>query len=174
MAETLGVPGFDSAQMMLIDDANQGVMELDATEWFLNVYDNMKCEPGREVAKATLKNRLGFYSHLLDVEAGLAAKQLALVNRPATAQAGQRIKDDLRAAKNKLDEIANVIELTFLNLWRVWTLATAAKAGGAVTLTPSPLLRLTRCFNRPPCEAEAAFHLASRLSAWFILVDVWL
>jgi hypothetical protein len=94
------------AALRISRKATDGVMELDATLWFLNVYDNMQCEADREVAKATLKNRLAFYSHLLDIEADQVAGNLAFATLPATAQAGQRIKDDLRAAKNKLDEIA--------------------------------------------------------------------
>jgi hypothetical protein len=95
-----------NAVLRVDEKAGHGVMELDATLWFLNVYDNMQCEADREVAKATLKNRLAFYSHLLDIEADQVAGNLAFATLPATAQAGQRIKDDLRAAKNKLDEIA--------------------------------------------------------------------
>lgn len=59
-----------------------------------------------EVTKAALKNRLGFYSYMLGLEADQATGQLAFAKLPAIAQAGIRIRDDLRAAKSKLDEIA--------------------------------------------------------------------
>lgn len=94
------------AALELDQKAGQGVLELDAVLWFFAVYDNMQCEPDREVAKAALNNRLGFYSHLLDLEANQAAGQLAFTKIPAVAQAGLRIKDDLRAAKNEIDEMA--------------------------------------------------------------------
>jgi hypothetical protein len=95
-----------SAVLQLDQNAGQGVMELDATLWFLAIYDNMQCGPDREVAKEALKNRLGFYSHLLGLQADQAAGNLAFAKLPATAQAGARIKDQLRAAKAKLYEIA--------------------------------------------------------------------
>jgi hypothetical protein len=85
--------------------AGQGVMELDATLWLLGVYDNMQCESDREVVKNALKNRLAFYSHLLGLEADQVVAHLGFTKLPATAQAGERIKNDLRAAKAKLDEI---------------------------------------------------------------------
>jgi hypothetical protein len=43
---------------------------------------------------------------LLGIEADQAAAQLAFKELPATGQTGERIKEDLRAAKSKLDEIA--------------------------------------------------------------------
>jgi hypothetical protein len=109
MAKSLNGSEFQAA-LQLDEKAGQGVMELDATIWFLRVYDNMQCEADREVARVALKNRLGFYSHLLGLEADQAAGSLAFVRLPATAQAGARIKDDLRAAKRKLDEIAASLE----------------------------------------------------------------
>lgn len=95
-----------SAAMQLDEKLGQGIMELDATLWFLGIYDSMQCEADRDVAKTALKNRLAFYSHMLDLAADQAAGQLAFTRLPATAQAGARIRDDLRAAKSKLDAIA--------------------------------------------------------------------
>jgi hypothetical protein len=109
MAKSVTGVEFDAA-MNLDREAGEGVMELDATLWFLGVYDNMQCEPDREVAEAALKNRLGFYSHLLGLEADQAAGYLSFTKLPATAQAGQRVKEELRTAKNRLDEIAASLE----------------------------------------------------------------
>ena len=86
--------------------AMQGVMELESALGLIRVYEKMQCEPDREVAKAVLKDFLRLYSPLLDVEADGAAGDVAFTRLPAAAQAGQRIKEDLRAAKNKLDEVA--------------------------------------------------------------------
>jgi hypothetical protein len=105
IAKTLKGTELDTA-LSLDSKASQGAMELDAVFWFLAVYDHMQCDADREVAKAALKNRLGFYSYVLGLEADQAAGQLAFARLPATAQAGAQIKDELRAAKNKLDEIA--------------------------------------------------------------------
>ena len=105
MAKSLDGAEFSTA-MSLDNKASQGVMELDATYWFVDVYEHMQSEQDRAVAKAVLKYRLSFYSYLLGLEADQTAGYLAFAQLPATAQAGARIKDDLRAAKAKLDEIA--------------------------------------------------------------------
>ena len=105
MMRSLKSPDQDAA--IAIDQrASLGAMELDATIWFAGIYENMQCDADREVAKAALKNRLGFYAQLLDLEAETTAKQLALTRVPAVAQSGQRIKEHLRAAKATLDEMA--------------------------------------------------------------------
>jgi hypothetical protein len=106
MARSLNGTEFSTA-LEIDSKGQQGIMELDAALWFLGIYDSMQCEPDREVAKAALKNRLGFYSHMLGLEADQAAGNLALARLPATAQTGARVKDDLRTAKSKLDEIAD-------------------------------------------------------------------
>lgn len=67
-------------------------------------------EADRATARVALKNRLGYYAHLLDVAVDQATKQLTLTNLPATAEAGLRMRDELRAAKNKLDAIAASFE----------------------------------------------------------------
>lgn len=106
--ETMGksVTGPDVQVILALDEkAGHAALELDATLWFLTLYDNMQCEQDREVAKTALKNRLGFYSHILGLEADQVPGQLAFSKLPTTAQAGQRLKDDLRAARDKLDEI---------------------------------------------------------------------
>jgi hypothetical protein len=94
----------------LNDIAMEGVMELDATISFLQVYRNMQCEPDRATAKSALKNRLGAYSHMLGLEAETTPRYLAFTKLPATAQAGFRMRDELLAAKNKLDTIAASLE----------------------------------------------------------------
>jgi hypothetical protein len=99
--------GSESETAILLDGkAQYGVMELDATAWFLATYNRMQCDPDREVAKTVLKNRLGFYTHMLGLEADQAAGYLALTKLPGTAQLGLQIKDNLRSAQGKLDEIA--------------------------------------------------------------------
>jgi hypothetical protein len=104
MAKSLSGTEF-RVESVLDQSAGQGLMELDATLWFLGVYDNMHCDQDREIAKTALKNRLAFYSHMLGLAADQTAGELAFTKSPAIAQAGQRLKDDLRAARDKLDEI---------------------------------------------------------------------
>lgn len=105
MAKTLKGTELETA-LSLDSKATQGAMELDAVVWFLAVYDHMQCDTDRNFSKAVLNNRLSFYSYVLGLVADQAAGQLAFARLPATAQAGARIKDALRADKNKLDEIA--------------------------------------------------------------------
>jgi hypothetical protein len=92
------------------EKAGQGVMEVDAALWFSAIYNNMQCDTNREIAKTALKNRLGFYAHLLDLEAEQVAGQLAYTRLPALAQSGQQIKENLRAAKTTLDEMADLLK----------------------------------------------------------------
>lgn len=104
MANSLS--GTDLSTVLSVDQkAGQGVMELDATLWFAGIYQNMQCDADRNVAKIALKNRLGFYAHLLDVEAEQISQHLVFTRLPAVAQSGQRIKEDLRAAKATLEEM---------------------------------------------------------------------
>lgn len=105
MAKSLN--GFDSNNAISIaDHAQQGMMYLDAMFWFVGTYDRMQCDEDKNLAKAVLQNRLGFYAHLLDMAVDQTNGNLALTRVPAVAQQGQRIRDELRAAKAKLDEIA--------------------------------------------------------------------
>jgi hypothetical protein len=87
-------------------NAEAGVMYLDATYWFVGIYDRMQCEDDRNLAKAVLQNRLGFYSHMLDLAVDSINGHLGLSRVPAVAQQGQQIRDELRQAKVKLDDIA--------------------------------------------------------------------
>ena len=96
--------------MELDGKAGSSIEELDATLWFLAVYDHMQCEPDRDVAKQALVNRLGLYAHLLEIRADQAAGNIALARLPATVQMGTRIKDDVRAAKATLDNIAATLK----------------------------------------------------------------
>jgi hypothetical protein len=108
MGKSLKGPDFDTA-LHVDQKAQQGIMELDSALWLLGIYDNMQCAPDREIAKAALKNRLAFYSYLLGLEADQVAGDLAFANSPAAAQTGMRVKDELRAAKGKLDEIVSSV-----------------------------------------------------------------
>ncbi len=99
--------GFDFNNAMTIaDHAQQGMMYLDAMFWFVGTYDKMQCDEDKNLAKAVLQNRLGFYAHLLDMAVDQTNGSLGLTRVPAVAQQGQRIRDELRAAKVKLEEIA--------------------------------------------------------------------
>jgi hypothetical protein len=99
--------GVDADNALAIDErAGQGVMYLDAMFWFVGIYDRMQSDEDKNLAKAVLQNRLGFYAHMLDMAVDQTNGYLGLTRVPAVAQQGQRIRDELRAAKVKLDEIA--------------------------------------------------------------------
>ena len=99
--------GVDVNSALSIDErAQQGAMYLDATYWFVGIYDRMQYDEDKNVAKAVLQNRLGFYAYMLDMAVDQTNGYLGLTRVPAVAQQGQRIRDELRAAKVKLDEIA--------------------------------------------------------------------
>jgi len=105
IAKSLNGFDFNNASS-IVDHAQQGAMYLDATYWFLGLYDRMQCGEDKDLAKGVLQNRLGFYAHLLDMAVDQTNGYLGLTRVPAVAQQGQRIRDELRAAKVKLDEIA--------------------------------------------------------------------
>jgi hypothetical protein len=109
MAESL--QGAEQETALRINDGTiLAVAELDATIGFYSVYEKMQCEADRAIAKAALKNRLGLYSHVLNFEADHLTHYLPMTKLPAVAQAGLQLRDDLRAAKSKLDAIAASLE----------------------------------------------------------------
>jgi hypothetical protein len=79
---------------------------LDAAQAMLDMYDNVSCKPDSERVRPILTKHLEMYSWLMDHEADRSAGFLQFAKVPAAAQLGLRMKDDLRAAKGKLDEIA--------------------------------------------------------------------
>lgn len=72
----------------------------------LHMYDGISCNPDRLKAKGILKEQLEYYSWAFDSEVTRTTGSLTFVKVPAAAQAGLRMKDDLRATKEKLDSIA--------------------------------------------------------------------
>jgi len=83
---------------------------LDATAAMLQMYDNISSKSHRARVKPILKKQLAMYSWLFDQETSRTAGALTFVKAPAAAQMGLRMKDDLRAAKEKLDAIAASLE----------------------------------------------------------------
>jgi len=79
---------------------------LDAAKTMLEMYDNISCKPDSARVKPILKKHLEMYSWLMDHEADRSAGFLQFAKVPAAAQLGLKMKDDLRAAKGKLDELA--------------------------------------------------------------------
>lgn len=105
IAKSLHGFDFDNA-MSISDHAQHGMLYLDAVYCFVDTYDRMQCAEDKNVAKAVLQDRLGFYALMLGMAVDRTNGHLGLTRVPAVAQQGQRIRDELRAAKVKLDEIA--------------------------------------------------------------------
>lgn len=106
MLQSLGTSSPNFWLESQIDDyANTGTVLIADAIWFLGVYEKMQCEPDRITAKGVLKNRLDFYSNALGVQATVIVNSLTYEKSPAMTQAGFRIRDDLRAAKDKMDAI---------------------------------------------------------------------
>ncbi len=79
---------------------------LHAANAMLEIYGNVSCKPDREKVKSILKEQLDYYSWQMGNEADRSAGSLQFAKTPAVAQMGLKMKDDLRVAKGKLDEIA--------------------------------------------------------------------
>jgi hypothetical protein len=103
---TKSVNGTEFEVVLSIDlKAQQGSLALDTMGWLLSIYEHMECEPDRQKLKNVLKDRLPHYSQILGALADDAARSSFHLKSPAAVQACVRAKDDLRTAKNKLDEI---------------------------------------------------------------------
>ncbi|HVB98101.1 MAG TPA: hypothetical protein VNJ12_02055 [Candidatus Dormibacteraeota bacterium] len=104
----------DSAALQALDQAaNSGAIYLRATADLLGVYDNMQCARDRATMKPLLEDRLRLYSRLLDLDAQSASIPLTtpgFVKLGSTTKLALQLRDDLLAAKNRLDTVAASFE----------------------------------------------------------------
>jgi hypothetical protein len=99
--------GDELLEVEFLDDvATTAEDRLHAANAMLEMYNSVSCRPDREKVKAILKEQLDYYSWQMGNEADRSAGSLQFAKMPAVAQTGLKMKDDLRAAKSKLDEIA--------------------------------------------------------------------
>ena len=82
----------------------------EAANTMLDMYDSISCKPDRAKVRPILKKHLDYYSRNMDWEADRSAGSLQFAKVPAVAQMGLRMKDDLRAAKEKLDAIGGSLD----------------------------------------------------------------
>jgi hypothetical protein len=94
----------------IVNVATMGRVLIEDATWFLGLYEKMQCEPDRVAAKGALKNRLAFYSKALGGSADVIVNSLAVEKSPAMTQAAFRIRDDLRAVRDKMDAINASLE----------------------------------------------------------------
>jgi hypothetical protein len=79
--------------------------ELRAATDLLSVYENLKCDTDRAMLKPLLQDRLRLYSRILDLDAQSAALPLGHM-QAGNEKAALALRDTLRDAKVKLDEVA--------------------------------------------------------------------
>jgi hypothetical protein len=73
----------------------------------LQMYDSISSASDRAKVKGILKEQLlDYYSWVFDQDVTRTAGVLTFIKVPAAAQLGLRMRDDMRAAKEKLDTIA--------------------------------------------------------------------
>jgi hypothetical protein len=90
-----------------LENTSQMVEErLDDLSYTLRLYDRISCKADREKVKSLVKEQSGLIAYLINYDADRVAGMLSFVKVPATAQTGLKMKDDMRAAKEKLDAIA--------------------------------------------------------------------
>jgi hypothetical protein len=90
----------------LNETASRGADYLRAIADLLAVYKNLESDTDRTMVKPLLEDRLRLYSRLLGLGAERAAIPLGFANQQATTKEALELRDDLLAAKNKLDAIA--------------------------------------------------------------------
>jgi len=97
----------DSYKLQLLNEtASRGADYLRAIADLLAVYKNLESDTDRTMVKPLLEDRLRLYSRLLGLGAERAAIPLGFANQQATTKEALELRDDLLAAKNKLDAIA--------------------------------------------------------------------
>jgi hypothetical protein len=103
----LEVTSPDASKLQLLSNAaSSGGDYLRATADLLSIYDNLQCDIDRAIVKPLLEDRLRLHSRLLEIDAEKAAIPLGFANQPATTKRALKLRDDLLAAKNKVDAIA--------------------------------------------------------------------
>jgi hypothetical protein len=71
----------------------------------LKMYDAISCGSDRQKVKGILKDQLDYYVWVFDKEVTRTTGGLTFVKVPAAAQTGLQMKDQMRAAKEKLEAI---------------------------------------------------------------------
>jgi hypothetical protein len=77
-----------------------------ASNAMLRMYDNISCKADRAKVKTILKAQLDYSSWRLNEAITRTSGSLSFIKIPALATEGLRMKDDLRAAKDKMDNLS--------------------------------------------------------------------
>jgi hypothetical protein len=97
----------DAGKTKILDEAESSAADyLRAAADLVAIYENLQSEADRSIVKPLLIDRLRLYSRLLGIDAERAALPLGQANKPATTKRALKLRDDILAAKNKVDAIA--------------------------------------------------------------------
>lgn len=104
-----GDPEFE----LLIDLHNTAetvTQRLSADYAMISMYEDIQCNEDRGRVRHYVSERFDYEGKLIDSDIGAVNNMLALSRIPAAAQLGIQMKNDLRAAKEKLDSIVASLE----------------------------------------------------------------
>jgi hypothetical protein len=97
----------DAGKTKILDEAESNAADyLRAAADLVAIYENLQSEADRSIVKPLLIDRLRLYSRLLGIDSEKAAIPLGQANKPATTKRALKLRDDILAAKNKVDAIA--------------------------------------------------------------------
>ena len=103
-------PGNELAALQFLEQvAMTSEDRLFAANAELQIYDSVSCGADRLKVKRILKEQLATYSWLFDKEITRTTGGLNFVKAPAAAQMAVSMKDEMRAAKEKLDAIGSAL-----------------------------------------------------------------
>jgi len=97
----------DAEAIKILDAAESSAADyLRATADLLAIYENLQSEADRTIVKPLLIDRFRLYSRLLGFDAEKVAIPIGYMKQPANTKRALKLRDDVLAAKNKLDAIA--------------------------------------------------------------------
>jgi hypothetical protein len=79
-------------------------------KYTLQIYDTISSKTDRDKVRSLVKEQLALNTYLINYDTDRVAGMLSFVKVPAIAQTGLKMKDDMRAAKAKLDSITDSLE----------------------------------------------------------------
>jgi hypothetical protein len=83
---------------------------LTSLKYTLQIYDTISSKTDRDKVRSLVKEQLALNTYLINYDTERVGGMLSFVKVPAIAQTGLKMKDDMRAAKAKLDSIIDSLE----------------------------------------------------------------
>ena len=104
-----GDPAF-KLLMYLSNTARSLVERLTADQAIISMYDAIQCTEDRARTRPYVSGHFSFDSKVVDFDLADANNAIAHIQIPGAAQMALQMKNDLRAAKEKLDTIATSLQ----------------------------------------------------------------